>query len=131
MVRELDIEIQPRLVEALAEKDRLARELTDAKIRAEQLAHAAETTNRAKSNFLAMMSREIRTPMNGVVGLSALLLSMGLEQEQLECVSAIKSSAEALLGIINDVLDFSKIEAGRLSLEYRTVALHSLLKEVR
>ena len=80
MVRELDIEIQHRLVEALAEKDRLARDLAKAKIRAEQLAYAAETTN-PKSNFLAMMSHEIRTPMNGILGLSELLLSMRLEPE--------------------------------------------------
>ena len=56
----------------------MARELTEAKIRAEQLAHPAETSNRAKSNCLAMLSHEIRMPMNGILGRSELLLSMGL-----------------------------------------------------
>jgi len=77
----------------------------------------AEETSRVKSVFLASMSHEIRTPMHGIIGFSELALDDNIPVKTRNYLSKIKTSAESLLMIINDVLDVSKIEAGRMELE--------------
>jgi signal transduction histidine kinase len=71
----------------------------------------------SKAQFLANMSHEIRTPMNGILGMAELLARTTLDTEQLQMATTIRSSAESLLAVLNDVLDYSKIEAGKVDLE--------------
>lgn len=90
----------------------------------------AETASRAKSEFVANMSHEIRTPLNAVLGAVQLLERTLHSEDQARYIRMIRSSGEALLGVISDILDFSKIEAGRMDLTPVSFDLDEMLARV-
>lgn len=90
----------------------------------------AEEKGRQKAELITNMSHEIRTPMNGVIGFTNVLLESHLDPLQMDYVKTIKSSAQDLLAIINDILDYSKIDAGKLQLDCIPLDICACIDEV-
>jgi two-component system, sensor histidine kinase and response regulator len=105
-------------------------DITDRKVLEVELRRAkeaAEAANRAKDEFLANVSHEIRTPFGAILGMTELALDTPLTDDQRQYLKTVKSAADNLLGIINDLLDFSKIEAGKLELDPAGFSLRAAL----
>ena len=87
---------------------------------AERARELAESSNRAKSEFVSRMSHELRTPLNAMLGFAQLL---GLDRKpvladhQRAWATQIQQAGWHLLHMINDTLDLSRIESGMLKLE--------------
>jgi two-component system, cell cycle sensor histidine kinase PleC len=118
----------------ITQRKRTERDLTAAK-------EQAELANRSKTEFVANMSHELRTPLNAIIGFSQVIAGEMLgpigTPKYVGYARDILTSAEHLLGIINDILDVSKLEAGKLDLAEdvidpaKTVADIAQLAEVK
>jgi signal transduction histidine kinase len=117
------IEIVDRLNIEIARREEAEKQLLLAK-------EEAEKASMAKSEFLSVISHEIRTPLNAVIGMGHLLFKNNPRADQLENLGALRTSADNLLVLINDILDFNKIEAGQLDLEEAVCDVKKLLKSI-
>ncbi|MCC7633403.1 response regulator [Stenotrophomonas rhizophila] len=90
----------------------------------------ARQANEAKSRFLANMSHEFRTPLNGLAGMTEVLATTRLDEEQRECLNTIQASARSLLALVEEVLDISAIEAGKVRVERHEFALADVLQAI-
>ena len=117
LLRSTNEELEKRVEERTSELNNQLRETERAEAEMREAKSRAEHADKAKSDFLARMSHEIRTPLNGVIGLNRILAETALTERQTDIVTKVRSSSDALLGIVNDVLDFAKIEAGQLDIE--------------
>jgi PAS domain S-box-containing protein len=102
------------------------RDITERKKDAEELQRA----QKAKDQFMAHISHEIRTPINGIVGMATLLSQNPSVIEQSTYLNAIKSTADTLKVIINDILDLASIESGKLKLEQIGFSIKDLLQSL-
>ena len=102
-------------------------ELSQANIRLKGL-------DKLKSMFLASMSHELRTPLNTIIGFTGIMLQSvtgEITEEQRKQLTMVKSSANHLLALINDVIDVSKIEAGKIELDIEEFNLSNIAQEVK
>ena len=97
-----------------------------------QLYRAALTASDAKSAFLASMSHELRTPLNAIIGYQSLLqdgLSGPVTDGQITQLSRIRSSADHLLSLIDEVLTFSRVDVGKELVQREQFLLRSVVSE--
>ncbi len=91
---------------------------------------AAEIASKSKSTFLANMSHELRTPINVILGMDEMILREEPDKDTRERAMDIKSAAQILLSLINDVLDFSKIESGKMNIICTEYSLVDMVRDL-
>ncbi len=109
--------IEKELIEAIVSAELATSIADEAKDKAEKATRIAEDAVKAKQLFLSNMSHEIRTPMNAIIGFTKVVLRTELTAKQMEYLTAIKISGDALIVLINDILDLAKVDAGKMKFE--------------
>jgi len=111
--------------------EELERQVASRTVQLSAARDAAESANRAKSDFLSRMSHELRTPMNGVLGFAQLLgLDSSLSARHRQSLNHILRSGKLLLHLINDVLDLAHVESGRLTFSLEPLSVEEVVNDV-
>jgi two-component system, sensor histidine kinase len=129
-VNQTYLDLLPAIMQAAYTKERLLRENARQREELMQAKERAEQASEAKSRFLATMSHEIRTPMNVVTGLATVLAKSQLNDDQKKIVETLRTNADLLLKLINDLLDISRIEDDRIALESIRYEPAAILKDI-
>lgn len=85
---------------------------------------------KAKAEFVAVMSHEMRTPLNGLLGTMSLLADTRLDPQQKAYLGSMEVSGRLLSALVNDVLDISQLEAGMMRLQSRPFRLSDIVEDV-
>jgi PAS domain S-box-containing protein len=94
-----------------------------------RLYRQAQDLNRAKDEFLAILSHELRSPLNGILGWAQMLQRGKLSEDtKARALETIKRNAKAQVQLIDDLLDISRIIRGKLRLEVRPIELSSIIE---
>jgi signal transduction histidine kinase len=127
-------ELNPALLERAIRYSLERRRLEDERlqfVREQQAREAAEAANRAKDDFLAMVSHELRSPLNAILGWTRILRSSVVDEETVErALETIERSAKSQAQMIEDLLDVSRVINGNLRLNLIEVSLSNILKRV-
>ena len=119
-MQKLNVALENRI----AEQKRVEDELREAKA-------MADSSSRAKTEFLAKVSHELRTPLGAILGYSELVLTESTHtDENLEHVESIRRNGMSLIRLIDDLLDVSKIEADKMNIEKKHVRFQSEVNHV-
>lgn len=122
-------EANSRLEQSNRDKEELLRREQIARADSEAARKVAETANRMKDEFLAVLSHELRTPLNPVLGWSRLLQSRKCDEATLnKALETIERNAKLLMQLIEDLLDVSGILQGQLSLNVSPVDLVPIIE---
>ncbi|UDF03199.1 response regulator [Asticcacaulis sp. AND118] len=125
------LDLLPAVMQAAFTKERLLRENERQRQELQASKERAEAASQAKTDFLATMSHEIRTPLNVVTGLSDILIKSSLNDDQYRIVETLRTNAQLLLRLINDLLDISRIEDNRIELEMTAFRPADVLEDLR
>lgn len=91
-------------------------------------AHVAEAGDRAKTQFLAVMTHELRTPLNPILGISSLLCEYGETQTLRDQNKIIRDAGNELLGTLNGIIDMSQMESGTLKITSAPTDIHQIVE---
>ena len=132
--RSSDLEVRSAalLQEFAAHERSLAREQS-ARLEADMARRVADEANKAKSKFMSTMSHELRTPLNAIIGYTE-LVELGVygpvTTEQVSALSRVRTSAQHLLSVINDVLHYARADAGSVEYHLSAVRLTDLIVDL-